>query len=105
MRFGQVHLDIVGPLPPSKGFQYLLTCIDRFTRCPEAYPIAYQTAETVAAAFYSGWVSRIGVPATITTDQRTQFESQLFAILAKLLGVERKRTCAYNPRTNGLVEK
>jgi hypothetical protein len=31
-RFDQIHVDIVGPLPPSRGFTYLLTCVDRFTR-------------------------------------------------------------------------
>ena len=31
-----VHIDIVGPLLPSKSFRYLLTMIDRFTRWPEA---------------------------------------------------------------------
>ena len=30
-RFNQVHIDIVGPLPSSNGFSYILTCIDCFT--------------------------------------------------------------------------
>ena len=30
-RFDHVHLDIVGPFPPCKGYSYLLTCVDRFT--------------------------------------------------------------------------
>ena len=34
-RFDKVHLDIVGPLPPCRGFSYLMTCVDRFTRWPE----------------------------------------------------------------------
>ncbi|GFU44817.1 retrovirus-related Pol polyprotein from transposon 412 [Nephila pilipes] len=32
-RLQQVHVDLVGPLPPSDGFTYLLTCIDLKTRC------------------------------------------------------------------------
>ena len=29
------HIDILGPLPYSRGYKYLLTCVDRFTRWPE----------------------------------------------------------------------
>ena len=35
-RFDHVHIDIVGPLPYANDFRYLLTCVDRFTRWPEA---------------------------------------------------------------------
>lgn len=31
-RFSHVHVDLVGPLPSSKGQRYLLTCVDRYTR-------------------------------------------------------------------------
>ena len=54
-RFDNIHIDIVGPLPPSKGYTYLLTCIDRFTQWPEAIPITSATAESVSQAFISGW--------------------------------------------------
>ena len=104
-RFQHVHLDLVGPLPPSKGYSYLLTCVDRFTRWPEAIPIADISAETVAEKFIERWVANFGCPSVVTTDRGSQFESALFEKLTKTLGCNRIRTTAYHPAANGLVER
>ena len=69
-RFQYVHIDLVGPLPPSNGFSYIFTCVDRYTRWPVATPIRDISAETVAKSFIESWVSNFGSPATITTDRR-----------------------------------
>lgn len=104
-RFDHVHIDIVGPLPPSDGFTYLLTCIDRYTRWPEAIPMTDITAETVARTFVNCWVARFGVPGVITTDQGRQFQSRLFTTLNGILGVTQTRSSPYHPACNGLVER
>lgn len=104
-RFGHVHIDLVGPLPPSDGNTYLLTCVDRYTRWPEAIPIPNITAETVARAFVERWISVFGAPDCITTDRGRQFESCLFTELTRLLGTTRVRTTSYHPAANGLVER
>ncbi|KAL7639599.1 UNVERIFIED_CONTAM: hypothetical protein RMT77_010100 [Armadillidium vulgare] len=78
---------------------------DRFTRWPEAILIPNITAETVAKAFLAHWVSRFGVPETITTDQGRQFESYLWRDFMSLLGTSRIRTSAYHPAANGMVER
>ncbi|GFX01247.1 transposon Tf2-11 polyprotein [Trichonephila clavipes] len=104
-RFDHVHLDLIGPLPPSNGYTYCLTMIDRFSKWPEAQHLKDITAETVAEAFFSSWVSRFGTPAILTTDRGRQFESSLFKALSKLLGVQKCRTTGYHPQANGMIEE
>ena len=101
-RFDKVHIDLVGPLPPSNGCTYVLTCVDRFTRWPEAIPIADSTAETVARAFPQTWVARFGTPSNYSS---RQFEPHLWKAFSELLGTKHLRTKAYHPMSNGLVER
>ena len=103
-RFAHVHVDIVGPLPSSQGYRYLMTAVDRFTCWPEVVPLVDITAVSTARAFVSGWISRFGIPAFITTDHGSQFESTLVKELSHMLGCEHIRTTAYHPCANGLVE-
>lgn len=105
VRFEVVHIDLVRPLPPSRGFTYLLTCVDRYTRWPEAIPLTSITADSVAQALLQGWIARFGVPATIVTDRGRQFESKLWSSLMSLLGIYRARTTSYHPQSNGMVER
>ena len=112
-RFETIHIDIVGPLPASTSpgseyqysYRYILTCIDRNTNWIEAIPLIDITAKSIAYAFLSGWISRFGVPLYVITDRGTQFESELFQEISKLVGFHRLRTTSYHPQTNGKIER
>ena len=104
-RFGHVQIDLVGPLPVCQGFEYLMTVVDRFTRWPEAVPIKDMKAPTVAKAYVTHWVSRMGVPADMTSDRGVQFVSRLWQAMSEYLGTQLHPTTAYHPQANGLVER
>ncbi|KAL3222041.1 hypothetical protein MRX96_029029 [Rhipicephalus microplus] len=90
-RFSHVHLDLIGPLPPTQNSRYMLTCADRFTRWPEALPLTDITAESVARWFITLWMSRYGVPKTISLNRGRQLESALFRTLPRMLGFTTSR--------------
>ena len=104
-RFGHLHVDIVGPLPPSEGALYLFTSTERSTRWPEAIPMTSATADACAEALLHGWISRFGVPDDITSDRGPAFISHLWTALGELMGTTVHRTTAYNPEANGMAER
>jgi hypothetical protein len=104
-RFLRIHMDLVGPLPKSAGYTYCLIVVDRFTRWPEAIPFPNITADTVAHALLTGWISGFGCPQNITTDQGRQFESQLFQSIAKLCGIKLSRATAHHSAANELFHR
>ncbi|XP_064096471.1 uncharacterized protein LOC135208298 [Macrobrachium nipponense] len=93
------------PLPPSDGARYLLTVIDWSTRWPEATLMSEATADACAKALLSSWISRLGMPDDIMTNQGTAFTSELWIALARLMGMKHHTTMAYNPAANGMVER
>ena len=78
-RFSHIHVDLVGPLPCSSGYTHLFTIIDRTTRWPEAVPLSTTSSSDCAKALFFTWISRFGVPATITSDRGPQFVSSLWS--------------------------
>ncbi len=100
-----VHVDLVGPLPQSAGFSYLFTIVDRTTRWTEAIPLSSIAAADCAAALFSGWIQRFGVPSVHTSDRGAQFTSSLWTALCKILAISHVKTTAYHPQSNGLVER
>ena len=104
-RFGDIHVDLVGPFPPSEGCTYLFTIIDRLTRWPGAVPIQNAEATTCARALLRNWIARFGVPDSITSDQGPLFTSGLWRELHNVLGCSPKHTTAYHPQSNGMFER
>ena len=103
--FEQIALDILKLPPTSSGNEHLLVVEDYFTKWVEAFPLKRTAAPSIAHCLLNGWISRFGCPYSILSDQGSEFESHLFKCLNEVLGVNKLRTTAYHPRTDGMVER
>ena len=103
--FERVSIDLVGPLPKSKGgFRYLFTYIDNSSRWPEVEPLRTMTAKSVVKAFEK-ICCRNGFPRTVISDNGTQFGSTEFKKFCKSHNIQMVKCSPYRPQSNGLVER
>lgn len=102
--FTDIHIDLVGPLPPSAGFNYSFTIIDRYSQWLEAIPLRTTTADDCAQALMLHWMAWFGTIRHLTLDRGPQFTSSLWSTLASTLGVDLYHTSAYHPQANGVVQ-
>jgi len=104
--FARVGIDIAGPYTvTSSGNRYILVISDYFTKWVEAYAMPNMEAKTVAEILVTQFVSRMGSPMIIHSDQGRNFESKLFKQVCSLLGIKKTRTTPFHPESNGLVER
>ena len=102
----RVSIDVTGPHPRSRrGNCYLLTIVDHFSKWSDAFPIPNHTATTVARVLFDRVFSMFGPPLQLLTDRGSEFESALMQELCKWFGIQKLRTTAYKPSTNGAVER
>jgi len=102
----RVAIDVLGPLTETnEGNVYILVVGDYWTRWMEAYAIPDQCVETVAAKLVEEFICRFGVPKELHSDQGRNFESRVFQEVCRILEIEKTRTTAYNPKSDGLVER
>ncbi|GFV27486.1 retrovirus-related Pol polyprotein from transposon 412 [Trichonephila clavipes] len=98
--------DILGPLPrSSNGNNNILVVMDYFTKWPEAYPISDQETSTVAEVLVQHWISRFGVSLQLHSDQGRNFDSAICKRLCEIIAIDKTRTTALHPQSDGMVER
>jgi transposase InsO family protein len=104
--FERICLDIVGSLPKTlSDNEYILTMQDELTRYAIAVALRATDAETVAQAFIECFVCNYGIPTSILTDCGTNFLSDIFKKMCKLLGIKKSKTTPWHPQINGFLER
>ena len=103
--FDRIGVDVI-QFPKSKsGNRYALVFVDYLTKWPEVFPMADQSAATIARLFVENIICRHGVPGELLSDRGASFLSKLMLEICRLLGTRKVNTTAYHPQTDGLVER
>jgi len=115
--FEHVHIDLCGPfdtpvvdvhgkltMPDKPVKAHVVLMVDYFTKAAEFAVIYDKKPASVARALYYGWICRYFVPAFVTSDNGTEFETEFVHLLARL-GIEHVHTTACHPAANGVVER
>ena len=104
--FQTVGIDLLGPLPTSlKGNRYVLTVLDHFTHWPILIPVPNKEARTLAEALFANVILEHGAFERLLSDRENTLAAPVVASLMELMKTRRCFTSAYQPSTNGMVER
>jgi transposase InsO family protein len=103
--FDTISIDIKILPRTKKGNTCVLVINDWLTRWMEAYALPNSKSITVANALLRNWICRHGLPKVILSDNGSDFVSDMFAEICRVLGIKRKLTSTYHPASNGITER
>ena len=100
-----VSVNLIGPLPLSKGKDMILNIVDHYMKQIHLFPVTSQImADGVASIYFEQVFPLHGIPKKIISDRGPQFAARSMRALYKCLGIDAGFTTAYHPQANGQVE-
>ena len=100
-----MRIDLVPELPPSGGYEIIVTAMDVFSRYLFAYPTSNQDAKTIAKVLINIMTKHAYLPTTLISDNGTAFMSQVIKEVAGVLGITLKHATTKHAQTIGLLER
>ena len=79
-----MQIDLVLELPPSCGYENIVTAMDVFSRYLFAYPMSDQDAKTIAKVIINIMTKHGHLPTTLISGKRTAFMSHVIKEVAGL---------------------
>ena len=100
-----MQIDLVRGIPPSVGYENIVTAMDVFSRYIFAYPASNQDAETVAKVIINIMTTHAYLPTTLISDKGTAFTSHVIKEVAGVHGITLKHAITKHAQTIGLLER
>ena len=102
--FEKLHFDVIGPHPRSRRGSGI-ACIDPFSKWADAFPVPNKETPTIARVLFEQIMCRFGTAIAGISDRGREVDGQLMAETCRLLDVDKIRTTACHPSSNGAVER
>ena len=100
-----MQIDLLPNLPPSGGYENVLTAIDVFSRYLFAYPLTDASAINVAKVLNDIMTQHASLRTTLITDKGTAFTSTIIAEVTQILGNTPKCATTKHLQTIGKLER
>ena len=100
-----MQIDLVPGLPPSGGYENIVTAMDVLSRYLFAYRTSNQDATTIAKAIINIMTKHASLPKTLISDKGTAFTSHVIKEVAGVHGITRKHATTKHAQTIGLLER
>ena len=100
-----IQIDLVPELPPSGGYENIVTAMDVFSRYLFAYPTANQDSKTFAKVLINIMTKHAYLPTTLISDKGTAFMSHVIKEVAGVPGITLKHATTKHAQTIGLLER
>ena len=98
-------VDLAGPFETSgRGNEFVMVCIEHFSKHIELIAIPDKSADTTAYAFLSHVIGRFGACAEVLTDQGAEFQGAFHLLLEECM-IDHRTTSASHPQADGLAER
>ncbi|EUC56265.1 Ty3/Gypsy polyprotein/retrotransposon, putative [Rhizoctonia solani AG-3 Rhs1AP] len=103
--FEVVTMDFIMDLPISKGYNAILTIVDKLTKYAFFLPcVTTINEEETAKLFYDNVWIHYGLPRQVITDRDSRWTGSFWEHLTTLVGIQRSLTTAYHPQADGQSE-
>ena len=100
-----MQIELLPELPPSGGYENIISAIDVFSRYAFAYPVSNPTAVNTAKVIIDIMIRHAYLPTLIITDKGSIFVFHVIHEVAEIVGINLKHATTNHAQTIGVLER